>query len=283
MNYVFEFRLSNRLQQIFHMTQAPVACHLFYNVVIIVETSAMLPSSMQYRSRTGRLERVMAAPSENNPALRKPGRRSFLSALAALGLTATASHAKPNPNKKFQSNVETAYRLLTPECEVQMSVEYFSKTSAESFRFRDSLTNRSFCLSTNGDEDRTCLQHFSGSMAIARYHLRARLPSHTTVALRERVLTIDHDARMPPRGPFERVLAAERDMVSDIQAFGYDPNDPARPRAETSKIPVWCLLRQDLYLNDQPAAFLIVHWKHTLDSISLVDVIPGDRTEIIAT
>jgi hypothetical protein len=62
--------------------------------------------------------------------------------------------------------------------------------------------------------------------------------------------------------------------VSDIQAFVYDPADPnAKPLA------VWCLLRQDLYLNDQTSAFLIVHWKHTLDSISLVDVIPGDGTE----
>jgi hypothetical protein len=228
------------------------------------------------------MERVMAAPSDNKIAPRKPGRRSFLSALTALGLTATASHANPGPNKKNQANAETAYRLLTPECEVQMSVEYFARTSAESFRFRDSLTNRSFCLSTNGDEDQSCVQHFSGSMAIARYHLRSRIPSQTAVALRERVLTIDHDARMSPRGPFERVLAAERDIVSDIQAFGYDPNDPTRPRPDPGQVPVWCLLRQDLYLNDQPAAFLIVHWKHTLDSISLVDVIPGERTELIA-
>jgi hypothetical protein len=40
-------------------------------------------------------------------------------------------------------------------------------------------------------------------------------------------------------------------------------------------------LRQDLYLNDQPSAFLIVHWKHTVDFISLVDVIPGDGTQLI--
>jgi hypothetical protein len=199
-----------------------------------------------------------------------------------MGLTGTASQANPGPNKKPQANIETAYRLLTPECEVQMSVEYFARTSAESFRFRDSLTNRSFCLSTNGEEDRSCVQHFSGSMAIARYHLRSRLPSHAPVALRERVLTIDHDARMSPRGPFERVLAAERDIVSDIQAFGYDPNDPTRPRPDAARVPVWCLLRQDLYLNDQSTAFLIVHWKHTLDSISLVDVIPGEHTELIA-
>jgi hypothetical protein len=29
-------------------------------------------------------------------------------------------------------------------------------------------------------------------------------------------------------------------------------------------------------------AFLIVHWKHTLNLISLLDVIPGDGTELIS-
>jgi hypothetical protein len=34
-------------------------------------------------------------------------------------------------------------------------------------------------------------------------------------------------------------------------------------------------------LNDQKIAFLIVHWKHTLDLISLVDVIPGEQTQLV--
>ena len=223
----------------------------------------------------------MAAPSDQKLA-RTPARRSFLLSLAALGLTAATSQAAPDPDKKSQSQGETAYRLLTPECEVQMSVEYFGRSSLKKLRFRDSLTNRSFCLSASGQEDKSCIQNFSGSMAIARYHLRSRLPSARPVTLRERVLTIDRDARMSPRAPFERVLAPERDVVSDVQAFGYDPNDPTRPKTE-SPVPVWCLLRQDLYLNEQPDAFLVVHWKHTLDSISLVDVIPGDRTQMVGS
>ena len=223
----------------------------------------------------------MAAPSDDKPISRTSPRRSFLRCLAAWGLAATASRAAKNPNNKTQTKSETAFRLLTPDCDVQMSVEYFARTSSESIRFRDRLTNRTFCLSKNGENDRSCAQHFSGSMAIARYHLRPRLPSRAPVTLRERVLTIDHEAGMSPRAPFERVLAAERDVVSDIQAFGYDPNDPARPRPDAGSLPVWCLLRQDLYLNNQSKAFLVVHWKHTLDSISLVDVIPGERTELV--
>lgn len=100
------------------------------------------------------------------------------------------------------------------------------------------------------------------------------------LTLRERVLTIDRDGRMDPRPPFERVLPLDREIVSDIQAFGYNPDD----RRQAASVPkdAWCLLRQDLYLNDQAKAFLIVHWKHTLNFISLVDVIPGDGTQSIS-
>lgn len=228
------------------------------------------------------------AESAGSP--RASGRRSFLASLAGFGLAWRAPAAEAKRDKKSgsksrtgtETKTETAYRLLTPECEVQMSVEYFGRTSAENLRFRDRLSNHAFCLSTNGEQDKSCAQRFSGSIAIARYHFQSRLPSQSPVNLRERVLTIDRDARMSPRAPFERVLAAERDVVSDIQAFGYDPNDPSRPGADAGPVPVWCLLRQDLYLNDQPNAFLIVHWKHTLDAISLVDVIPGERTEMIS-
>jgi hypothetical protein len=175
---------------------------------------------------------------------------------------------------KSQKQSEAVYHFLTPECEVEMSVEYFAKSSTNSFRFRDSLNNRAFCLSAEGEANRNCLGRFTGSIAIARYRFRPRLRSQMPLNLRERVLTIDRDSRMDPRPPFERVLPLDREVVSDIQAFGYNPDDPS----QAASIPkgVWCLLRQDLYLNDQTSAFLTVHWKHTLNFISLVDVIPGD-------
>jgi hypothetical protein len=73
----------------------------------------------------------------------------------------------------------------------------------------------------------------------------------------------------------------EREVVSDIQAFGYNAEDPQQAAFSTKPLTAWRLLRQDLYLDGQPTAFLVVHWKHTLDVISLVDVIPGDETERI--
>ena len=121
-----------------------------------------------------------------------------------------------------------------------------------------------------------------GSMAIAQYRFRSRRHSATPLNLRERVLTIDHDSRISPRAPFERVLAVERAIVSDIQAFGYNPDDAEQATRNAELLAGWCLVRQDLYLNDQATAFLIVHWKHTLNFISLLDVIPGDGTELIS-
>jgi hypothetical protein len=206
------------------------------------------------------------------PFPQNPHRRSFLWGMVSLGLTART--------EKSKEKSETVYRFLTPECEVAMSVEYFGNARSEGFRFRDRLTNRAFCLSATGEEDRNCLSRFSGSLAVAHYHFRSRRHSQMPLNLRERVRTIDHDVRMNPRAPFESVLAIEKDVVSDIQAFGYNQDAPNEAAAEASPA-VWSLLRQDLYLNDRAAPFLIVHWKHTLNFISLVDVIPGDGTQMI--
>ncbi len=223
-----------------------------------------------------------------NPPLRKPGRRAFLWSLAAAGAGFGLS-SQPLAAKS-DKDAETVFRIRTPECEVRMSVEYFSNSEIGSFRFRDSLAERAFCLSSNGEEgraagdntkgDNRCVARFSGSIAIAHYHFRSRLSAQSPLRLRERVLTIDQDRRMDPRPPFERLLAVERETASDIQAFGYQPDASAAP---APPLALWCLLRQDLFLNEQPAAFLIVHWKHTFNAIHLLDVIPGDRTELIQT
>jgi len=215
----------------------------------------------------------MAPLSYAGPFFPKSNRRSFLWILAALGLTARSA--------KAEKHSEPVYRFLTPECEVRMSVQYFANSMVKDFRFRDRLTNRAFCLSANGEENHDCLSRFSGSIAIAFYHFRSRFQSPVPVNLRERVTTIDHDCRMDPRPPFERVLAVEKEVASDIQAFGYKQDDPEGAVTSGTPFALWCLLRQDLFLNDQPAPFLIVHWKHSVDSISLVDLIPGDRTEWI--
>lgn len=215
----------------------------------------------------------MAALPNTAALLRNPSRRSFLWSFTGFGLLSKTR----KKTEKQQS--EAIYRFLTSDFEVRMSVQYFASSAAGSFRFRDQLTKRAFCLSASGEEDRACLQQFVGSMAIAHYNFRSLRHPQTPLHVRERVHTIDQDSRMSPRPPFERILAVESEVVSDIQAFGYNPEEP--PQA-MKPLALWCLLRQDLYLDEKPTAFLIVHWKHMVNSISLVDVIPGEGTELIA-
>jgi hypothetical protein len=221
----------------------------------------------------------MEPPS--NPPSRNPNRRTFLQSLATVGAGAGIATKALAFTSDRQS--ETVYRIRTPECEVRMSVEYFGNSEVSTLRFRDSLTQRSFCLSPNGEADPGCATRFSGSMAIVHYHFRSRSHGQPPPRLRERVLTIDHDSRIDPRPPFERLMAVQQQTVSDIQAFGYTP-DNAPPSVPGDKpLALWCLVRQDLFMNEQSAAFLIVHWKHTFDAIHLLDVIPGDRTELVNT
>jgi hypothetical protein len=213
-------------------------------------------------------------PLSNTP-LQRPDRRSFLGSLFSVGLSSKALLFKS------EKESETVYRILTPECEVHMSVEYFGSGEMNAFRFRDDLTERRFCLTPDGVEDRNCAARFLGSMAIAHYHFRSHHHAPTPLQMRERVLTIDHHNRMDPRPPFERLLAVQREIASDIQAFGYNPDRPGQSASGAKPVPLWCLLRQDLFLNDQQTAFLSVHWKHSFDAITLLDVIPGDGSESV--
>jgi hypothetical protein len=180
----------------------------------------------------------MAALPNSTALLQQTDRRVFLWSLASFGLA--------TKTRKSEKRPDPVYRFLTPEREVRISVQYFTNSSTGSFRFRDGLTNRAFCLSANGEEERTCLERFVGSIAIARYDFHSRCHSQTPLNLRERVLTIDHDSRMSPRPPFERVLAVERQVVSDIQAFGYNRDDSQQAASNAGPFTPWCLLRQDL-------------------------------------
>jgi hypothetical protein len=225
------------------------------------------------RKKSRRPGDAMAVLPQTRAVLRKPDRRRFLRSLAAFGLTTRI--AKP------EEQSGAAYRILTPMCEVQMSVQHFASSSMHGLRFRDDLTNRRFCLSATGEQDRDCLEAFVGSIAIAHYRFRSRHHTAAPLNLRERVLMIDHDSRIRPRAAFERVLAVEQAAVSDIQAFGYNPDGAEQAESDADRLAVWYLVRQDLYLNDQATAFLVVHWKHTLDLISLLDIIPGDGTQLV--
>jgi hypothetical protein len=173
------------------------------------------------------------------------------------------------------------YRFNADGCDIRMVVEFFDNYSTNGFWFKEHMANRRFCLSGAGEENRNCLPNFTGSLAIARYHVQARAGAPKALALREHVRTIDQDSRLVTRAPFERTIDLQDGVASDVQAFGYQA-DASQPHQPAERNGLWCLLRQDLYLDGQSALFLVLHWKHTVHGIRLFDVIPGDRTRLIA-
>jgi hypothetical protein len=200
-------------------------------------------------------------------------RRFFLSNSVALAVPLAIS---PHPKN------EAVYHFATSDCDVQLSVEFYDRYSRDGFWFAERHTNRQFCFSGKGEEGADCLANFSGSLAIARYHVRPRSKPPNSIALRERVRTIDQDNLVTLRPPFERAIEFRGGVASDIQAFGYETEGlpPAGGPASPPHAP-WSLLRQDLYFDGQRKPFLILHWKHTLNAIRLLDLIPGDETHFV--
>jgi len=201
-------------------------------------------------------------------------RRSFLWTGAVLGARSTA--ARP------ANNNETVYRFSAGDCDIRMIVEFFDCYSTNGFWFKEQMGNRRFCLSSAGEENRNCLANFVGSVAIARYRVERRAAAPKALGLREHVRTIDQDSRLVTRPPFERTIDLQDGVASDIQAFGYQTEASSASHEAVEPNGPWCLLRQDLYLEGQDSLFLVLHWKHTLTAIRLFDVIPGDRTRVIA-
>jgi len=212
--------------------------------------------------------------------LRYAGRREFIGNLAAFVPPVMLLAAEVvGPKSKHQA--DPALHFSTPECDVEMSVKSYGKISSSDLAFVDRVTNRRICASTEAAVGRNCTTPFTGALAVVVYKFGSQSPARIPGKLRERVVTIDHDVRIAVRPPFEEFVPVEQNMASDIQAFGYDPGVNPNSDIPTPYASPWCLMRQDLYINDQASAFLIVHWKHSTESIQLLDVIPGDRTRSV--
>jgi len=214
------------------------------------------------------LEAKLHASPGSMDRMKGMGRRFFLWSSAGLGAPLMASR---------QSKSENDHRFATAEWDVRMTIEFYDRYSSRGFWFGERQTDRHYCLSAKGEEDRACLANFSGSLAVVQYRIRPRSKLPRPPALREHVRTIDQDARLNARAPFDRTMDLQHGVASDIQAFGYEANPSVREPPPDNNDP-WCLLRQDLYFEGGSSPFLIVHWKHALSAIRILDIIPGDRT-----
>ena len=161
---------------------------------------------------------------------------------------------------------------------IRLTFEYQDSYRSNGFAFRERQSDRRFCLSTGGRENQDCLPGFRGSLAIAHYRLRWRDSSVPVITLRERVREIDRSDFVAPRPPYERSIPLQGGVASDIQAFGYVVAPDSSQGAGALSPEVWWLARQDLFLDGANKPFLVVHWKHRLDAIRVLDLIPGAGT-----
>jgi hypothetical protein len=171
------------------------------------------------------------------------------------------------------------HRFRAGEFEVELTLQYHDRYSSQGFWFRDAVANREFCLASNGEQNRMCMENFRGSLALARYHIKAVGSRRPLPGMRELVRTIDRDHRLDQRPPFERTIPLERGIASDVQAFGYEAPEgtPPIPPAHGP----WYLLRQDLFLEPHKEPFLVLYWKQALASIRILDMIPGEQTLVV--
>jgi hypothetical protein len=79
-------------------------------------------------------------------------------------------------------------------------------------------------------------------------------------------------------GPvFEKTIALLNGVGSDIQLFGSaEERFRTHPLCDTADC-LWSLVRQEIFYGHEPKPCVVLHWLHTLNKITLVDVIPvGD-------
>ena len=172
----------------------------------------------------------------------------------------------------------TVYRFENSSYRIRLTLEYQDNYTSDGFGFREHLSDRRFCLSTAGQENRNCLEGFRGSLAIAHYQLKWRGSIVPDPRLRERVRDIDRSDSVPVRPPYERAIPLQEGAASDIQAFGYAKTPHSTDGNGRMSPEVWWLARQDLFLGDATKPFLIVHWRHRLEAIRVLDLIPGEGT-----
>lgn len=200
-------------------------------------------------------------------------RRSFfLGGIAFTGSVRVAAFENRDP--------EEQHFFLTDEFEIRMNLAYYDNSPDAGLRFRDRATDQRFCLSGQGQENLNCTNNFKGSIAVARYRLFARRGGRPrSPIMREYVRSIDQSDDLRLRPPFERVIEVRSGLASDIQVFGYQDKSSAAKRDESDD--GWCLLRQNLYLEQQGLPFLILHWKHTVAAIRVLDIIPENGTRVV--
>ena len=172
----------------------------------------------------------------------------------------------------------TSYRIETAGCSIEMQIHPSKRYAGTPvFFYPEERQSERLCLSEGGDLARNgCLTNFVGAASVVRFYAKSR-NGQPCSTMREQVRLIDQNLTLGSLKPFEHRIPIEHGRASDIQLFGFEAGVLANRRSNEAP---WRLFRQELFLDDAKDPFLIVHWKHTLTSIGVLDVIPVGSTDL---
>ena len=176
------------------------------------------------------------------------------------------------------SEVKSFYRIRTGGCTLEMQVETSKRYAGTPvFFYPEEKGSETLCLSETGDlGSKNCVKDFEGAVAIVRFSTSPGDEQRCS-AMREHVRVIDQDAALHEYGPFDAKILLDAGIGSDIQLFGFGRREFLNRGVEARS---WRLFRQELFMDSSAEPFVIVHWKHTLKSIDLIDVIPVGSTDL---
>jgi hypothetical protein len=162
---------------------------------------------------------------------------------------------------------KTTFTVSTPSCGITVHVNPSEEYSGTVVFHGTNPQLNGKCLSVAGTlSSHDCMQDFVGVIATVDFAVRPnRSRPESCAKLRERVRTIDENETLAKGAPFETTIHVINGMATDIQLFGFE---------QTAPRDAWRMYRQDLFLDDDPTPFLVLHWRHTSSSIRMIDAIP---------
>jgi len=156
---------------------------------------------------------------------------------------------------------------------MEVDVQFYDGVREAPRFYTNSNGKGPICLSVEGQPcGKSETGNWIGSYAIVHFKLLRQAAGENALTLRERVRVIDQDADLPNRPPFETVVPISDQTASDIELYGYAENSAGKGQQGDDR--TWRFLRQELFYGNQERPFLILHWKHTVESITLIDAIP---------
>lgn len=182
------------------------------------------------------------------------------------------------------STRHTEVDLERPDWNVHLSIDFYDHVRQAPQFYSGSGSSR-MCWSAEGGpcapsgrgDDR-----WVGAFAIVHFLVKTQTSGSLPPRLRERVRILDHDAQIEDKPVFEKQIVLVDGIGSDIQLFGSREERFIQRKTSFSDASdcLWSLLRQELYYGNESTPFAILHWRHSLDQIRLVDVIPVGQTQL---